>query len=768
MKPFRSMGLLLGGTMAMGGFSAGLPADDPAPKREEPIPSWPEAAKAPAAAPNVVLILLDDVGFGETSLMGGLIQVPVMEKLAAQGLLYNRFHVCPMSSPTRASLLTGRNHHQVGFGNISELAAGFPGYNSLFPKEAAPIAEVLRQNGYSTAAFGKWHNTPVWEINPAGPFDRHPTGQGFEYFYGFLGGATSQWQPRLWRNNVPVEPPATPQKGYHLTTDLANDAIRWLHQHEAGAADKPFFLYFATGAAHAPLHVAKEWIDKYKGKFDQGWDKLREKTFARQKKLGVIPSDTELTIRQPDLLAWDSLSADQKKLMARQAEVYAGFLEHTDYEVGRVLQAIRDEGESDNTLVLYIVGDNGASGEGALTGFENGGPYGFSSLTDASTRLMYADEFGSEVFANAYAAAWAWGMNSPFQWMKQVASHFGAVRNPLIVSWPARIKAKGEIRSQFSHVVDVAPTIYELAGIRFPDTVNGVKQMPLEGKSFAYSFDDPKAPDIRTLQYFEMLGSRGIYKDGWWAGVRNRLPWELHHLAEGLDAYPWELYDLTKDFSQARNLAVKYPEKLKELQDAFDSEARRNQVYPLVPVWSVGRPFPFAGKKTVTYNSGVSRLSALIAPDLNSQMRKIVAVVHLPKAETEGVILANGGRWNGFSIYVKDGHVVCESDGFTPTHRKLVSSEVLPAGRVEIVFELEKNPWAQKDGGPISAPSEDGRLGRLYINGKPAGENRFISFGSLAHETLDIGIDTGTPVSDAYSVPFAFTGQIEKVTVELQ
>ncbi len=527
MKTYRSMSLLLGGTMALSTFSTCWSADDPLPKREESVPSWPEAAKAPDGAPNVILILLDDVAFGDTSLMGGSAQTPVIEKLAAQGLLYNRFHVCPMSSPTRASLLTGRNHHQVGFGNISELSAGFPGYNSVFPKAAAPMAEVLRQNGYSTAAFGKWHNTPTWEISPTGPFDRWPTGQGFEYFYGFMGGAISQWQPRLYRNTVAVEPPATPQQGYHLTTDLANEAIRWLHQHEATAADKPFFLYFATGAVHAPLHVAKEWIDKYRGKFDQGWDKLREETFARQKKLGVIPADAELTPRPSELPAWDSLSAEQKKLMARQAEVYAGFLEHTDYEVGRVLQAIKDEGKADNTLVLYIVGDNGASAEGALTGYENGGPYGNSNSADVATRLQYADEFGSELFANAYSAAWAWGMSSPLQWMKQVASHLGGTRDPLIVSWPARIKAKGEIRSQFAHVVDIAPTIYELAGIRFPDTVNGVKQIPLEGKSFAYTFDNPQAPSAMTLQYFEMLGSRGIYKDGWWAGARNRLPWNL-------------------------------------------------------------------------------------------------------------------------------------------------------------------------------------------------------------------------------------------------
>ncbi len=766
MKTSRFMRLIFGGTitlsafsMALSAFSAGQSADDP--QREESIPSWPQAPRAPAGAPNVVLILLDDVAFGDTSVMGGSAQTPAIEKLAARGLIYNRFHVCPMCSPTRASLLTGRNSHQVGFGNISELAAGFPGYNSRLPKEAAPVAEVLRQNGYSTAAFGKWHNTPVWEISPSGPFDRWPTGQGFEYFYGFMGAAVNQWHPGLYRNTVAVEPPATPQQGYHLTTDLANEAIRWLHQHEATAAGKPFFLYFAPGATHAPLHVAKEWIDKYRGKFDQGWDKLREETFARQKKLGVIPADARLTPRPSALPAWNSLSSEQRKLMARQAEVYAGFLEQTDYEVGRVLEAIKDIGKSDNTLVLYIVGDNGASAEGALDGYEYGGPY--SRSADAATRLRYAGEFGSELFANAYSAAWAWGMNSPFQWMKQVASHFGGVRNPLIVSWPARIKARHEIRSQFAHVIDIAPTIYELAGIRFPDTVNGVKQIPLEGKSIAYSFDDPNAPSSRTLQYFEMMGSRGIYKDGWWAGMRNRLPWIFTRL---VNEHPWELYDLTKDYSQAENLAAKYPDKLKEMQDAFDREARRNQVYPLAPAWGLFRPSPLSGKTKITYYSGVSRLTAGVAPDLNSRLRKIVAVLNLPDAQTEGVILANGGRWNGFSIYVKDGHLVCESDGFSPDHQKLVSSEPLPIGKVEVAFEIEKPAWTL--GEAFVTPGATGRLGRLFINGKPAGEARFKSLGSLGWETMDIGCDTGTPVSDAYSVPFAFTGQIEKVTVELQ
>ncbi len=764
MKSYRSKSMLLGGAIALSTLSAGMTLNA-APRQEPAAPVWPETAKAPKGAPNVVLILLDDVGFGQTSALGGNIKTPVIDRLASKGLLYNRFHVCPMSSPTRAALLTGRNSHQVGNGGITQFASGYPGYNSVFPKEGAPMAEILKRNGYSTAAFGKWHNTPSWEVNPAGPFDNFPTGQGFEYFYGFLDGGTSQWEPRLWKNTIPVEPPAAPEQGYHLTTDLVDDAVRWLHRHEASAFDRPFFLYFSTGAAHAPLHVGREWIEKYKGKFDQGWDKLRQETFERQKKLGVIPENTKLTSRPDELPAWDSLTPDMKKLMASQAEVFAGFMEQTDYEVGRLLKAIDDMGKTENTLVIYIVGDNGASGEGGIGGYENGGPY--NSSADASARMKYADDFGSEMFCNAYSAAWAWGMNAPFQWMKQVASHLGGTRNPLIVSWPARIKAKGEIRSQFSHVVDIAPTVFDAAGITFPEVYNGIKQIPLEGKSIAYTFENPDAPEKRTLQYFEMLGSRGIYKDGWWAGIRNSSPWNFFKYQQELDTYPWELYNLEEDFSQANDLSAKYPEKLKEMQEAFDMEARRNNVYPLAPAWNVGRPSPLAGKKTLTYYSGVDRLYSAVAPDMNSDMHSITAIVNVPDKETEGVILANGGRWDGFSIYVKDNHVVCESNGYTQDHRKLVSRQPLPTGRVEITFEMMQ-AGAKKQANPFASTGKKGRLAKLYINGESAGEEEFISLGSQIWETLDIGTDTGTAVSDAYTVPFTFTGDIEKVTVELQ
>jgi arylsulfatase len=780
MKSSQKLGMMLSGLLATGSLTAAwagqsaLPLPDPAfkgkitPNREHSIPYWPEPPKAQAGAPNIVLILLDDVGFGAASTFGGAAQTPELDKLAASGLRYNEFHVCAMCSPTRASLLTGRNSHQVGFGNISELAAGYPGYNSVWPRSTASIAEILRDNGYSTAAFGKWHNTPLWEAGPAGPFEHWPTGLGFEYFYGFVSGASSQWEPLLYRNNAPVEPPAKPEAGYHLTPDLVNDAIRWLHQHEATASGKPFFVYFATGATHSPHHVPKEWIDRYRGKFDQGWDQLREETFARQKELGVIPANAELTPRPKELPAWDSLTADQKKLLARQMEVYAGYLAQTDYEVGRLLQAIKDEGKWDNTLVFYIVGDNGASMEGGLEGWEWGGPPG--DHADAAALLPYLDDLGGEMFVNHYAAAWAWGTDAPFQWAKEVASHLGGTRDPLIVSWPARIHDKGGLRSQFSDVNDIAPTIYEVAGIEFPDTVDGVKQIPLEGKSLVYTFDHPNVPSRHTLQYFEMLGSRGIYKDGWWAGALNGLPWNsLPKQAEV--GQHWELYDLIHDYSQARDLAEKSPQKLKELEDAFDAEARRNNVYPLVPIPGQGRPSPVNGKTSLTYYAGVTRLTRGVRPDLGGRSHRIVADLEIPASGAEGVIIAEGGRNGGFTFYVKNGKLTYEADSFRPDHQKLVSSEPLPVGKVQVAFEFN----ADKSVAPsvdvsLLAERDTGGTGRISINGKQVAEGHFTrlgGFGSYSEETLDIGSDTGSPVTSAYEAPFAFTGKIEKITIDL-
>jgi arylsulfatase A-like enzyme len=779
-KPSKKAGLLLGGVFAASfGMAAligdgALPLPDPsfkgkiAQNREESIPSWPELTKAQAGAPNIVLILLDDAGFGLTSTFGGAAQTPELDRLASHGLRYNRFHVVPMCSPTRAALLTGRNSHQVGFGNITELSSGYPGYNSIWPRSTSSIPEILRQNGYSTAAFGKWHNTPVWEDSPAGPFDHWPTGLGFEYFYGFMGGANSQWEPRLYRNTWPIEPPAKPETGYHLTTDLVDNAIRWLHQHEATASDKPFFLYFAAGATHEPHHVPKQWIAQYKGKFDQGWDKLREETFARQKKLGVIPPDAELTPRPKEMPAWDSLTADQKKLFARQMEVYAAFMSQTDYEIGRLLQAIQDEGKSENTLVLYILGDNGASMEGGLDGHEAGGPLGNHS--DVSSRVQYLEDAGSELFHNHHSAAWAWGTDAPFQWGKQVASHLGGTRDPLIVSWPARIHDGGGLRSQFSHVNDIAPTIYDVAGIKFPDMVNGVRQIPLEGRSLAYSFDRPEAPSVRTLQYFELLGSRGIYKDGWWAGALNGAPWEPPPQKPAFGKI-WELYDLTHDFSQAHDLADKYPQKLKELQEAFDSEARRNNVYPLLPSPGQGRPSSVNGKTSFTYYPGVTRLTRSARPHLSGVSHRIVADLQIPGRGAEGVIIANGGRYGGYTLYVKSGKVIYEASSFGPDHQRLVTSDPLPVGKVQVVFEFipDKGVPPTFDDFPFVEPNSSG-VALISINGKKTAEGHFSRLGGFdaaLEETLDIGSDSGSPVTNAYESPFAFTGNIDKVKIEL-
>jgi arylsulfatase len=784
MKQFKSWSMAVSGALVLSSVSTSLFGQETLPKpdssfqgkiavkREDAIPSWPEQAKAPAGAPNVVVILLDDVGYGAASVFGGPIQTPNLDKLAANGLRYNRFHVNALCSPTRASLLTGRNNHETGFGSIEELAAGYPGYNSVLPKSTVTTAEVLRENGYSTAAFGKWHNTPLWEVNPTGPFDHWPTHLGFEYFYGFMAAASSQWEPRLYRDTTAVETPGKPEQGYHLTTDLTDDAIRWLHQHDAVVPDKPFYLYFATGATHEPHHVPQKWIDQYKGKFDQGWDKLREETFAREKKLGVIPADAELTPRPKELPAWDSLSADEKKLLAHQAEVYAGYLAQTDYEVGRLLQSIQDEGKADNTLVFYLVGDNGASGEGGLTGHESGGPYDTSTASIA-TRLDHADEFGGESFSNHYAAAWAWGLNAPYQWMKQVASHLGGSRDPLIVSWPTRIKDVGTVRSQFTHVTDIAATIFEATGVKFPDVVNDTKQIPLEGKSLVYTFDSPNAPSHHNLQYFEMVGNRGIYKDGWWAGARNVLPWEIFTkgYVTPLDQHPWELYDLDHDFSQAHDLAAKYPEKLKELQDAFDSEARRNNVYPLLPIPGQGRPTPAAGKTTFTYRDGVTRLPAGVTPNLAGRSQRIVANIEVPAAGAAGVIIAQGGRYGGFTLYVKDGKLIYEANSFTPLHEKLVSSEALPQGKVEVAFEFTADAASPGIDFGIAGigGSNSGGAAKLTINGKQVAEGHFAHLNpvSSSTETLDVGSDTGSPVTSAYDSPNSFTGKIEKITINL-
>ena len=735
-------------------------------------PTWPKGAQATKGAPNVVLILIDDVGFSATATFGGEVSTPTFDGLAKRGLRYNEFHVNSLCSPTRAALLSGRNNHEVGFGTVAEAASGYPGYNAQWGKDAVSLAEVLKANGYSTAAFGKWHNTPLWETTSAGPFDRWPTNRGFEHFYGFIQGADNQYYTRLFRDTVPVEPGSTPQEGYNLTTDIANDAIRWLHAHDGIAPDKPFFLYFAPGAVHTPHQVSKQWIEKYKGKFDQGWDKVREETFARQKALGVIPANAELTPRPEGLPAWDSLSKDEQKLLAHQAEVFAGFAEQADYEVGRVLKAIQEEGKSDNTLVLEIFGDNGGSAEGGIEGTD--------LLTDTGAtasvpdRLAVSDELGSEVFMNHYAAAWAWALGTPFQGTKQDASHLGGTRDPLVVSWPARIKAVGGLRTQFQHVNDVAPTIYEASGIKFPETYEGVKQIPLEGSSFLYTFDHADEPSHHHVQYFATSGNRAIYKDGWWAGDRYASTWEPRGAFTlgahtDLDRHPWELYNLNDDYSQAHDLAAKYPEKLKELQALFNEEAVRNHVYPLIPTLSQ-QPSPFNGRTVFVYREGVERIPNRVGPQLVGRPHQITADVSIPASGGDGVIVAQGSRYGGFTLYVKDRHVVYEVNAYGKSTGRIVSSAPLAAGASHIELQVIPDPASANNGALTILGPRGIRSGKvsLSVNGVQQEEQFANILGASPTETFDVGADLGSPVSTAYTSPNRFSGSIKTVTVELK
>lgn len=776
------IGLLLSGTMALNSWSPAWaqsndanksntsPNDAALPQRESLHPAWPEPPKAPAGAPNVVLILVDDVGFGATSTFGGPISTPTFDKLAAEGLRYNSFHVNSLCSPTRAALLTGRNNHEVGFGSIAEWSSPYPGYDTLLPKSSATIAEVLNENGYSTAAFGKWHNTPTWQVSPAGPFDRWPTGLGFDHFYGFLQAADNQYYTRIYRDTTPVEPSKTPEQGYHFTTDITDEAINWLHQHDAVASDKPFFIYYATGATHTPHQVPQKWIDKYKGRFDRGWDVIRQEAFDQQKKLGVIPANAELTPRPDGLPAWDSLTPQQKKLLAHQAEVYAGFAEQTDYEIGRLLDAIREEGQADNTVVLEIFGDNGASAEGGLDGTDardiNGKP-----LT-VEARLDTADLLGSETYMNHYAAAWAWALSSPFQGTKQDASHLGGTTDPLVIVWPGHIKDAGGLRSQFSHANDIAPTIYEIVGVKPPAAVHGVVQTPLEGTSLTYTFDHPDEPTHHTIQYFTTSGNRAIYKDGWWAGNRFHSTWEGSALPRGndtdIDIHPWELYNLNDDYSQAHNLADKYPEKLKELQRVFQTEAARNQAYPILPAYETYPVGQAAGQKIFTYRSGVERLQPRVAPALVGHAYTITADVDVPADGADGVIVAQGGRYGGISLFVKNQRVVYEINAFGHRSGQLVASTPLQPGKAHIVLNLTPNESGTSNPVPFGPLNPVSAVGQLSVNGEPEGETQFTNVHVAFNETLDIGSDLGSPVSPDYKSPNRFTGKIDKVTIEIK
>ena len=721
--------------------------------------------KAPEKAPNVVIVLIDDQGFGVSSAFGGPVNEPVLEKLADNGLKFNRFHTTALCSPTRVSLLTGRNHHLNNAGAIMELATAFQGNTGVRPNGIAPLAEMLRLNGYSTAAFGKYHETAPWEVSVSGPFDRWPTRSGFDKFYGFIGGETNQWAPAVYDGIVRVETPDDPN--YHFTTDMTNQAINWVNAQQSLTPAKPFYMYFATGATHAPHHAPKEFIEKYKGKFDQGWDKLREETFERQKALGVIPKDAKLTERPKEIPSWDSQTPNQKKLFAKQMETFAGFAEHTDAEVGRLVQALEEMGELDNTLFLYVVGDNGCSAEGGPEGAYNEMMALNGIIGKADQMMSHIDDWGSPSTFPHFAVGWAHAGNTPFQWAKQVASHFGGTRNGMVAHWPNGIKAKGEIRSQFTHATDIAPTVLEAAGLPFPKSVNGTEQIPFSGTSFMFSFDTATAADRHTTQYFEMFGNRGIYDNGWVACTRHSVPWVMGPLPQLKDDV-WELYNVNEDFSQANNLAATHPEKLKELQEIFRKEALKNHVFPIddrraerFNAQIAGRPDLIGDRTSLTLFEGMTGITENAFLNIKNKNYTITSEVELKDGSTNGVIIAQASRFGGWTLYMKGGKVHHEYNFFGIERTNIVAPKTLTAGKHEIKYEF------------IAAEAKPGTGGKciLYVDGAKVAEGQIPKtqpFIYSADEGVDVGMDNETSVSYDYKErDNKFTGKIKKVTVDI-
>ncbi len=724
--------------------------------------------KAPEGAPNVVIVLLDDLGFGGTSATGSVMQTPTFDRLASQGLLYNQFHTTALCSPTRQALKTGRNHHSANQAKIAEVATSFPGATGMLPNDVASIGEMLRLNGFSTGAFGKWHETAVWEISPSGPFARWPNYQGFDEFYGFLGGETNQWAPAVYHNLNRVETPDDPD--YHFMNDMATRAIDWIRFQQSLTPDKPFFVYFAPGAVHAPHHVPQSYIDKWKGKFDEGWDVIRERIFEQQLQLGVIPPGTKLADKPDYIKDWKDLSDDEKKLFARQAEVFAAYLEMADYETGRVIQAIEDMGELDNTLIFYISGDNGTSAEGVMNGLYNEMTYfnGEPRGSDVEFMLQYYDSWGDPTTYPHMAAGWAVAFDSPFMWTKQVASNYGGTRNPLVVHWPDGIEGKGELRSQWHHVIDVVPTILEAAGLPQPRIVNGVPQRPIEGVSMLYSWIYPNAPDRHQIQYFEMFGNRGIYFDGWFAGTVHVTPWG--EVENRFTEDTWELYHVAEDFSMSTDLSGQYPDTLAKLQQVFLGEAVKYKVLPLDDRRQelfnpklAGRPDLMFGRTSLTLYEGMNGLLENDFINVKNTSFDIVADVDSGDRPANGVIVAQGGRFGGWSLYVKDGTLTYTYNYLGIDVTTTTASEKLPKGKatvkVDFVYDGGEKPGA-------------GGTATLYINDKSVGSARipatqFAVFS--ADETAGVGVDTETPVSDEYDRESSkFTGKIDKVTITLK
>jgi len=723
-----------------------------------------EPLRPPKNAPNVVVILLDDIGFGAPSTFGGGVNMPVLDSLAKQGLRYTQFHTTALCSPTREALLTGHNHHSVGMGAITELATSAPGYNSIRPNEAATVAEILKLNGYNTAAFGKMHQTPAWEVSVSGPFTRWPVGDGFEKFYGFLGGETNQWAPLIFDGTTVVEPPHTP--GYNFMTDMTDQAIAWTRFQHTMTPDKPFFIYFAPGALHAPHHTPKEWRDKYKGKFDEGWDKYRDETLARQKQLGVVPQNTQLAPWPPSVKHWDDLSADDKIVAERLMENYAGFGEYADHEIGRLIDSLKEAGVYDNTMIVYIAGDNGMSAEGGLEGTLNEMAI-FNGVHDTTANLLaHLDDIGGPNSFPHIPVGWALAGDTPFQWTKQVASHYGGTRNGMVISWPSHINDAGGIGPQWHHVVDVTPTILETAGLPQPKLVNGVRQKPIEGVSMVYTFANAKAPSRHRTQYFEMFGNRGIYHDGWTAVTRHSTPWDVTAQPPKFSEDKWELYNTNDDFSQAQDIAAKYPDKLKELQTLFLAEAKKYNVLPLddrrierfVPTLA-GRPSLMWGRTSVTLYPGMVAMMENATLDIKNRSHTIIADIEVPEGGGDGVIVAQGGRFGGWTLYMKGGKLKYCYNWLGRDRYTIESKDPLPAGKATVKFEFKY------DGGGLGK----GGTGTLYANDQKVGEGRIDKtqpFIFSADDTEDVGEDLATPVTEDYKEgDNKFTGTIDKVTI---
>jgi len=725
--------------------------------------------KAPVGAPNIVVVLIDDIGFGATSTFGGPISTPTFDRLANNGLRFNRFHTTALCSPTRASLLSGRNHHAVNVGSVMEVATGFPGNLGQRPDNAKYVAEALRQNGYSTAAFGKWHETATWEVSVSGPFFRWPTNSGFDKFYGFIGGETNQWDPVIYDGVTKIE--KKDNEDYHFTTDMTDEVIKWVKFQQAMTPDKPFMIYYATGAVHAPHHAPKEWIEKYKGQFDEGWDKLREETFERQKKLGLIPENTKLAPKPENIMDWEQLTENEKKLFAIQMEAFAAFTEHTDNEVGRLVNAIDEIGVLDNTLFIYIMGDNGSSAEGGLSGTYNELIH-LNGIFDAETTesmLTRADEWGGPESFPHMSAGWAVATDVPFTWTKQMASDYGGTRNAMVMHWPKGFSSKGEIRSQWHHVNDVSPTILEAAKLPEPKMINGVDQRPMDGVSMLYATDNPKAEGRHTTQYFEMFGNRAIYHDGWLARVVHRVPWESIPI-NTLQEDKWELYNTEDDFSLTNDLAETNPEKLEELKVLFEKEAIKNDVYPLddrvyerFNAATAGRPDLMGDRTSLTLAQGMGGIMENTFLNIKNNSKTITADLEL-EGNDRGIILSQGGKFGGWALYMDNGRPAYTYNWFGLDSYTVTSSKAIPKGSAEVkldfAYEGGKNPGK-------------GGIATIYVNGDKVAEGRIektIPFVFSADETADVGKDDATQVVTSVfknAKDSEFTGYVKKVEIRI-